>query len=120
MLLVFLKILIYGFLEEKESVFHRIVLDHCSCCVKVSAAVQLFKNELDVYASVGARGDVYQVFDLYQSEGSIHSSYVKELVCRFCCGYAVKGGVDPLAFGNSDPVSVYRYVGAEPCLGHKA
>ena len=66
----------------------------------MTSAVKLFENKLNVDSSVGARGNVDNVVDVYQSEGRINVFNSKQLVGNLGCCRSVVTASTSCAGGN--------------------
>ena len=86
----------------------------------MTAALELFKDQLDVYLPGGARRNVYFISDAAEGEGGLHSLDGKQLVRRLCRRYAVGGTVVlVVAAGYRKNLAVDNDVRFEFCLGYE-
>ena len=87
--MVVFEVVIYGILEHVACSGKHGVAELRSRKVKMSAALELFKNKLNVYLALASTRYRDVVTDSYQREGCLYSLDGKEIVCNSCGDYTV-------------------------------
>ena len=78
--MIVFEIIVYGVLEHLTCLCKAGVADLCARYIKVSAALESFKDELNVYTALGASRNDNVVIKTDEGEGCFNASDVKKVV----------------------------------------